>query len=171
MHSQSATFQQDNAILLALKIVWLTIRRGRALFEDMRKKLSHALLVAKRLEIHVSHETVRLCISVGPLEQHTYIVQTTDVAFADIDHEARIRFILNSDLTIFLFWSYHDARLFNLNFLLIQVRGNFDGCMAIRNTRDGFCYRSYHVFVEVLNIAYRSVFIDNNFSALNDWCS
>ena len=150
MQFQSATLQQNDAILLALFLVGLAIRLI-TLFKNVGEELAHTLLVAAVFEIHISHETLGLSVSVGTLEQHAQVMQTADVIFADIDYEARLCLLLDSDLATLLLRPNLDTWLSNLDFLLIEVRGDLDSSVAVRDTCDGVCYSLLDVLVEVIN--------------------
>ena len=116
----------------------------------MSEELTHALLVTLIFKVHVSHEALWLSITVGTFEQHTQIVDAADVIFSDINDEARVRLLLNRDLAAFLLGPDLDAWLRDLNFLLIEVRGDLDRGVAVLNRIYGSCNRILDVLVKVV---------------------
>lgn len=85
----------------------------------MRKKLSHALLIALVLEVHVGHETLWLGITIRALQQHSQAVNCADVIFSDINDEAGVSLLLDGDFATLLLRADLDAGFCDLNLLLV----------------------------------------------------
>ena len=167
---QSSRLQQNDAILFLFGVnrrcICSLLTCDKLLLEQMSEELTHALLVTLIFKVHVSHEALWLSITVGTFEQHAQIVDAADVIFSDINDEARVRLLLNRDLTAFLFWPDLDARLRDLNLLLVEVRGDLDRGVAVLNRIDGSCNRILDVLVKVVYLRRRGVFVDNDASAI-----
>ena len=170
MQFQSSRLQQNDAILFLFGVnrrcICSLLSSDKLLLEQMSEELTHALLVTLIFKVHVSHEALWLSITVGTFEQHAQIVDAADVIFSDIDDEARVRLLLNRDLTAFLFRPDLDARLRDLNLLLVEVRGDLDRGVAVLNRIDGSCNRILDVLVKVVYLRRRGVFVDNDASAI-----
>ena len=154
MQFQSSRLQQNDAILFLFRVnrrcICSLLTSDELLLEEMSEELTHALLVTLIFKVHVSHEALWLSITVGTFEQHAQIVDAADVIFSDINDEARVRLLLNRDLAAFLLGPDLDAWLRDLNFLLIEVRGDLDRGVAIFNRIDGSCNRILDVLVKVV---------------------
>ena len=137
------------------------------MFENVSEELPHALFIATVFEIHRCHKRLRLRISVRTFEKHPKIVNRADIVFADVNDKAWICLLLNGDLSAFFFGSDFNAWLGYLNLLFVQVRSNFDGRMALYKV-DCICNRILDVLVEVVHFLSRCVFVDNDFSAIDD---
>lgn len=97
----------------------------------MSEELSHALFVPTALEIHVSHETLRLSVTIWPLQKHSKVVEVASVALSDIDHKARFRPLLNRHFTTLFFGHDLDAGLRDQDLLFVEVRCDLDRGVTI----------------------------------------
>ena len=170
MQFQSSRLQQNDAILFLLGVnrrsICSLLTCDELLLEQMSKELTHALLVTLVFKVHVSHKALWLSITVRTFEEHAQVVDAADVIFSDINNEARVCLLLNRDFTTFLFRPDLDARLCDLNFLLVEVRGDLDRGVAILDRIDGSCNRILDVLVEVIYFCCRGVFVDNDTSTI-----
>lgn len=164
-----STFQQDDAILLLLGIncgcIGSFSPSDELLFENVRKKLLHALLISTVFEVHRCHKTLRLRISVRTFQEHPQIVDRADIVFADIDDETRISFLLNGNFSTLLFRSNFNAWLRDLDFLFVEVRCDFDSGVTIYKV-DGVCNRILNIFIEVVHFLIVSVLVNDDFGAI-----
>lgn len=85
----------------------------------MSEKLTHALFISLHFEVHIRHETLRLCIAIGSFEQHTQVLQRANVALTNVNDKARVRLLLKCNLSTFLLWPNLNARLRNINSLFV----------------------------------------------------
>ena len=82
-------------------------------------------------------------------------MDSTNVVFADVNHEARIRLLLDCHLASFFFRSNLDARLGDFDLLFIKVRCDLDqSILSFLDLVDSF---SYGVSVGIM--VTRSVFL------------
>ena len=65
MHLQSTTLEKNDAVLLGLAVVNVGVTTQ--IPEVVGEELSHALLIALLLVLHVCHEALRLGVPVGSL--------------------------------------------------------------------------------------------------------
>lgn len=79
MHLQSSTFQENDAILLGLFIKLslgsLSLLASWELcLKIVSEEFAHTLLVSTVFKVHVRHKTLRLCISIWTLEEHSQVM-------------------------------------------------------------------------------------------------
>ena len=122
MHPQCSTLKKNDAVLLALG-VWGRlsgcVHASLNGLEVVSKELSHAFFVTTFLEVHISHKTLRFCVSVRAFKEHSEVMQATNIVFANINDEARVSLLLNRDFASFLFRANLDTWLGNFNLFLI----------------------------------------------------
>ena len=154
MQFQSSRLQQNDAILFLLWVnrrsVCSLLTCDELLLEQMSKEFTHALLVTLVFKVHVSHKALWLSITVWTFEEHAQVVDAADVIFSDINNETWVCFLLDRDFTTFLFRPDLDTWLRNLDFFLVEVRGDLDRGVAILDRIDGSCNRILDVLVEVV---------------------
>lgn len=91
----------------------------------MSEELLHAFLAAFLLEIHIYEEILRVVVSVRPLQHHLYIVDCAQIAFADVDHDARIFILDQYYLVGFTLRLQGDIRLRYYELLIVDLAGDF----------------------------------------------
>ena len=89
------------------------------LLENVSEELTHALFVTLLFKVHISHETLRLGISIGTLEEHAQVFKRAYVTLTDINNKTRVGLLLNRDFTTFLLGPNFDTWLRNINPFLI----------------------------------------------------
>ena len=155
MKFQGSRLEQNDAILLLFGVdrwgICTLLACDKLLLEEMSEELSHALLVSLVLKVHVSHEALRLGVTVRTFEEHSQVVDAADVILSDIYDEARIGLLLNSDLAALLFGPDLDSWLGDLNLLLVEVGRHFDRRVALLHRIDRSCNRILNVLVEVVD--------------------
>ena len=88
----------------------------------MGEELTHALLVTAVLEVHVRHKTLRFCVTIWAFQKHSKVVKSAYVILSDVNDEAGISLLLNSNFTSFLLRSNLDSRLGDLYLLFVSVQ-------------------------------------------------
>ena len=85
----------------------------------MSEKFTHALFISLLFEVHIRHETLRLSIAIGSFEQHAQVLQRANVTLTNVNDKAWVGLLLKCDLSTFLLRPDLNARLRNINSLLV----------------------------------------------------
>lgn len=106
----------------------------------MCEELTHALLVALLLKVHISHKTLWLSIAIRALQQHAQVPQCAHIAIADVNDETRVSLLLDRDLAGFFSGHDHDAWLRDIDSLVVQIGRDHDRRVLL-DAVDRVCYR------------------------------
>ena len=68
MHPQRTTLEKNDAVLLGLAVVNVSVTTQVP--EVVGEELPHALFIALLFILHVSHEALRFSVSVGSFQKH-----------------------------------------------------------------------------------------------------
>lgn len=129
-------------------------------FEQIAEKLFHAFLIALSLELGADTQTLDFGVVARAFQKHPQVGDSAAVIFADVDDNAWISLLLDGDLAAFFFRADFDARLLDFNAFFVQVRRDFNCCVAIFNGVYGGCQCVLDVFVEVVDFLGRGVFVN-----------
>ena len=127
----------------------------------MGEELAHTLLVTAVLEVHVRHKTLRFCVTIWAFQKHSKVVESAYVILSDVNNEAGISLLLNSNFTSFLLRSNLDSRFGDLYLFFVQVRSDFNCSMhALLDAIYGFCYILLNVLLILMIIFVLFLLVD-----------